>query len=1409
MTENSTKDFQKVHVDSYSFDLSKQLAEKNNVSEHEALTDMTVNYLQNYYAKEMEEDPNFITIEGLLDGSSSILDRIPGHSSIPKEERGLSYNNILHTLTDYKQPDTSDFIETGARELAKGAVSGVGFGKAAAATGSAIMPALTTAAGLPGFLLGGLLSLGAGLVGGAATYSAADAVLDKTFGDDPEVLTGTSGKTLTEGIRSFTGAFGGSLPLAFSKKVSNLGAKSLAKGLGKKALDTTDDAINAMIRTANENRGTFVLSEAIASAPIGVAGAGATSIGYDKGWERLGFEVLGGFTGGAAAAGALKLLPSGVRGAIDLGSTTKGALSKGTDSLNDVNSTVAGMESVPPEQAVFMKRAREYMNEYGLEQEGEDIVKAIAEGAMYAEDLQKAVREVAESKPDLFTEAELRQLKGELSPTVGQAAPEGFVSDLQAVLSNKEDTGKLRVNEESYERLLNLVTSKYIQNLKNSGDENKVLEAIKLNEGFLEGQFKEAYAQTAGRFLAAQTKVYGEKPLNKTGTSQKFTELMSELDDKISKRTKELYKDLNLEQVVYTPENTNTRRSKPSYQKVYEKILVEDPDFANKFKTISARVEDHRSALGLGRGPASLTTDGVEKFNKVNDSIFKKYSKVKPFIKNRFKGMKLREFNQKFLAQRISLEDKQKYFADEVIRYELLIKNERKTNSGLSKGPKNKKNERNLERSQKRLKAYTEMKNLNKFASEKYGEILKLPRQYQEVSRFKESVSFGDLDSLRREILSELRGKEVKSLDRHRLSRLANEGLLKDLNKFSKSKATKENDNSYMNVISFVKAHRNFTENVSLQGLFGQIAKKKNRNKKDPDAYIDAESFRKLFRYKEKDVDLTAISYENLRNFAAFADKYNLDPEANYRNKMDTVVTSALRNHLDEYGLGNILEPPDVKSFSESLQTDPIIKMDEFKRADLSKLNKTLNEFFGRFKDKNIPQLNELRNDFENLEEAGVALETFINNHNKNLEDEMLFKWIYNKTDKSNTLINILRDSYKSKNLKELDKLLGLGKTFDKTGKSEQQISKDKSDFKKGILKLILEYATTGSTASVSNKQNVFDAHQFYDILFGKINEDVTDSLMDRVYANGIINKNELERIKKAAILKRNAADYLAKRSDSSISDPSGLTKDTTASIMAKLFGKFAGLRGAAYVSKKGGFGGSSLALASAAARGTDYILDKLPSQLKDDLRNEIFLDPILFNKVYKMSEAGNIEELKSADTGLAQAILQSLKKNDYSSELLGNLLIAPLMKYRGPASRATSEEAEGPTEDYVQSLLAQLRKLPALKDFVYEVAEDTEGVMQGVGQAATSLGQAAVDGLKSGVDTVGDFVGNLGLTNEQRNTRDYGNPFLRAKATPTPTPPTPTPTSNSMPKQNPKSVGRAEVAKAFPYDGILSLGLG
>jgi len=79
---------------------------------------------------------------------------------------------------------------------------------------------------------------------------------------------------------------------------------------------------------------------------------------------------------------------------------------------------------------------------------------------------------------------------------------------------------------------------------------------------------------------------------------------MSELDDKISKRTKELYKDLNLEQVVYTPENTNTRRSKPSYQKVYEQILVEDPNFADKFKTISARVEDHRSALGLVRGPA-------------------------------------------------------------------------------------------------------------------------------------------------------------------------------------------------------------------------------------------------------------------------------------------------------------------------------------------------------------------------------------------------------------------------------------------------------------------------------------------------------------------------------------------------------------------------------------------------------------------------------------------------------------------------------------------------------------------------------------------------------------------------------------------------------------------------------------
>lgn len=1362
MSDSDENKFGLIHVGPNVFNAAKNLAAETNKSQHEALTDLTIDYLQNKYSKEMEEDPNFVTAESLVDGTAGLFDIIPEYEGVSIPDRRMSYRNIIHTLTDYKEPDTSDFFEVGARELTKGAASGAGFAKATAATGSAIIPALTATAGLPGFLLGGALSIGAGLLGGALTYSAADTILDTTFGDDPEVLTGTSGKNLTEGIRSFAGAFGGSLPLAFSKKISNLGANSLAKGLSKKALDTTDDAINAMTRFAKENKGTFALSEAIASAPIGTAGAAATSIGYDQGWERLGFEVLGGFTGGAAAASFLKLLPAGVKGAVDLGATTKGALSKGTDSLNDVNSTIAGLEGVPPEQIIFMKRAQEYMNEYGLEQEGDAIAQAIAQGVLYSEELQKAVREVAEAKPDLFSASELTFLeKGGLTPTLGQAAPEGFVANLQAVLSNKDKN--LRNDELGYENFLNTVTGKYIENLKNSGDETKVSDALKFNEAFLEGQFEEAYRKHAERFVEAQDRVFGkldnipvEQRPTKASTSTALYKHMENLEKKIKSRENYLYENLDLDRTVYNSRNVKELEDgKPAYIKIFDDEIMQgkSPDFLSGFlqshKTIFDVIEAHKTALGLPKsGFSPLSSKSSKLYKKTFKKIYDKYSQLKGFTDYQA-AQGVQDFLEILNSSKYSPSEKQALFTKQFQKYDNMIK---------EMEPRKPKNKKDRAAHDKKLKAYQSLKSTNDFAAKKMGTLETTARQVSDAGvSLGDTVTFKQLDGLRKEILGKLRKGEVVGHDAILLNKLANEdGLLKDLNDFSNKMAVKEGDSSYSDVISFVKTHHDILGDISLKGIFGKGSLPKGQ--RDELGRREALFFRNLFKYDEKKLDATAISYENLRKFARFADEMGLAPEANQVELMDSLVSTALVNHLDQYGIKRSTIPTRT-SFSESMQSDPLIKMDEFKKQDLSKIKNILEEFSDKFKNENIPNLVELKADFKELEDAGTALEVFFTKHNKNLEDEILLKWIHGKTDGTSSLINILRDSYKNPDLSKLDKFLGLGKIID---------DEDKADFKKGMLKLILEYATTGSTASVSPNQNVFDAHQFYDILFGKLNENVKDSLMDRVYANGIINDTELARIKSAAILKRNAADFMAKTRDSNLSDPSGLTDDTVANQFLKSLANLLGLKGASTLSKTAGFGASSLHVASKASRFTEYIVDKLPSQLKDDLRNQIFLDPILYNKLYKMSKAASMEELQKADISFGQAMLQSLKKNDYSAELLGNLLIAPLMKYKGPVSRTLSEEYEGPTEEAVRSILAELRRSPALKDYDPEEVEVSEDIPERSQPVEDSLSSrfSFSPSFSRTAQAVGELAGNISLPDfrvgqNAMNTVRRGNPAM------------------------------------------------
>lgn len=1344
--------FEVLEVGPKAFDYAKSVAKEKNISEHEALTEEVLGYLGKKYEKEIEKDPTFLNLDNLLDGTAGIYETIPSLKGLPSHQRFHSYGDLVHLFTDYQPPDAGDFIETAYKQAPKAIGGGLGF-SAGASLGAKAIPLAIAAVGTPlGIIAGGAVALASGIAGAGVGHKVGEALSEPILGESPEVLTGTEGKSTTEAIKTFSDVMGGSVPAMFSKKVSNLAASSLVKKMsdqsGKKAVKTIDDAVNSFREYARENKGIYALSESIAAGGAAGGAALATEMGYDEGWGRLGFEFVGGVGSSVGAAGLIKLLPVAYSGG-------KKALTAGAGKLGE-----EAVEGSNKEARFFVEEFKKYAEDTNQMDELAETIEALDKGAFHALEMQNAVRKAMQEHPDKFTASQRKLLlEGEdIDLTTGQLAGDTTLSRMQRIV--QDDNRDIQKQEEAQDSLLNIITNLYLDELVKSGDEAKIAEYVTLHQGKLDKNLEKIYEDQTRMFFQAQDKVFGPsgEALDEAEASVKLAKQLYSAQNKISRQMKKMYDDLDTNVPVFTREgavnNINNLDSDqyPKYMRVFDEEVgnINSIHFFNNlqtnFRSIFNTINDQRKTLGIGDIGELLKIYKSDPLKKLRQDLIKEGNRKKVRFGNDDPEVSnlIIDFLKVSSDGDFNLKQKLDFFTE---NYEIIKASNQKNN--IKKGPK-KALESMFQKAQ-RLTADAQSKvgKIDDFIN-KRGTITlddAVQGNLGEMSTFSQvgkDVTFGELSELRSQLLAAAR--ETTNYKHARTLNNMAQAVMDDLENFGVNLAKKNADlgSAYIKVNNFAKQSYDFLDRTFLKDIL-----KKSNNQLSKDNLKEASLFRKYILDEQSDI--TALNMKGLIDFADFADK-NIEKGSKYKEDIKVAIAEAYRkslvkNKIDRQFRNEVR--PRSKELPESASEElSQMYLDSSKiNTNLNSTEKILKDLYGLnikgeklldsngqpvkgvFSGLDLPQLNDLRDDLIKFGHSSELLQIQNTELIKKLQEESVYDWIKAGLGED-SLTDVLRQVYMTKDSSSLTKLDNLFKVGQSLESNEEKLL-----FKNSILKLLINHAKDSSQMSVNGK-TVDSAEKFYEILFGRLpsGKNNKDSLMSRAVNNGAISKTDFDKVKTTAELYRKAGEYEKLKKMSDLKDPSGLTDPSPTSMFTKFLGKLGLLKAASAVSSTLNTGTASLSIAGYFGRLSDKIFDRLPSQLKDNLRNKVFTDPKLTSKLLKLSKAENRVETEAAEKDFVNAALQSLKE-DYPAKLLGFFLGPVVTRMEGSIGR---EEAE---ENLL--FMQELKKLPALKDAFVEEAGEAATL---VGQAAAPMAQDAIDGLRSGLSSVGNFVGNLSL---------------------------------------------------------------
>ena len=436
--------------------------------------------------QDFPEQPDFITYQGLRDGTAPILDSFPDLAGLGPSERRLSDEQIISlfaTDLDGDPIEAGTMLRGAMREAIPIAstvptfMGGFSAGQYAVAGVPPVGPAAILRFGLP--FVTGTLAAGAGYVLG-------EKVNEAIAGEESPVLPGTeaayeAGKTAVGALAWLPMPYMVPAKLNFGVELAESLLEEGAKiPLGLKVARGLENTVGSMGAQAQANRVKFAASELVAGAGATAGAYGAESAYSGSGGARITGELLGGVSFAILGNIAAKRLP-----------TTLGALKAGYGAVKEGRV----QEGIYDVATAFKGKRESQVTNYildALEESGEDVDAVIA--ALTSKEFESMLMDEA-GKPIALTSA----LKSG-SPTL--AALEKSLEQMSVGLSKERNSANVQADR----ALRNTIVALY-----GTGDKDAIQEGALLAQSVFDADLENGMLGSMQSVMDAFDKVAGKR----------------------------------------------------------------------------------------------------------------------------------------------------------------------------------------------------------------------------------------------------------------------------------------------------------------------------------------------------------------------------------------------------------------------------------------------------------------------------------------------------------------------------------------------------------------------------------------------------------------------------------------------------------------------------------------------------------------------------------------------------------------------------------------------------------------------------------------------------------------------------------------------------------------------------------
>ena len=576
--------------------------QKNYDNPSEALARDLVATMQQDYAEQMQEDPNFLTYEGLISGTAPFLEFLPSTRGKKPIDRVQTPDQVV---VMFSNAEPASFGRPFLSELVKSVPATEAMAATARLTGPRIIPATTafgaSVAGPPGAVVGGVVgTVGTGalsLLAAGGAYLFADKVEEEILGPDPVITPGQRAEY--EAYRTLGGGAGAIRMPWLMKPDSNLAGSNMIQNIADEAANARatafasrlDNLISSTGKAARRNPVLTGVGETVATGGAGVGAYYAEETDPGAVGTRLIGELIGANSLYATFAKALPRF---------IGSTV----------TEDV-----GGQIIDSKQRKLFNNINKLYADYGTPEQYDQLIENLTSPEIQ--------RQLQEAFPDVqFTAA--------------QQGGDPLLMGVEAVKAKGEsqlDAARQRASNQAYKFMNDFITG-----LISNGDPQSIRAAADLRASVFEDTLRQGLNQKMATFLQAADKLATQPGQTGQRSQQELSEQIYKLvDDYITaagNKERELWSQTGNIDVVQPLGPDAAPEDLPAFLRAFDEVAFEDPAvqdaFAKRSDVLFKFIDNARRDLGLNPRPV-LSEAEIDTLGRYRSSLDNSLIKLSGF----------------------------------------------------------------------------------------------------------------------------------------------------------------------------------------------------------------------------------------------------------------------------------------------------------------------------------------------------------------------------------------------------------------------------------------------------------------------------------------------------------------------------------------------------------------------------------------------------------------------------------------------------------------------------------------------------------------------------------------------------------------------------------------------------------